>query len=164
MGELISQTDFVTAIDYGQIYLFGWSMEEPGVGILELASRALTSPDRVAGDGWQLVVLSPHRYNFDAHFSVEHWDGEPPDDLDEWQEVVEGGLVIEDEELAVDSPTIGAVRVPFPSGYYTARVSGRGFIARGDTPSTKPGDVWRVQLWTPNRTRRLRTWVEGDRA
>ena len=86
MGELLSQTEVVTSIDYGQIYFYGWEIEEPGLGILELASRALQSPERLAGDGWQMVVLSPHRNNFDAHFSVERWSAEPPDDLDEWEE------------------------------------------------------------------------------
>lgn len=138
-GELISQTDVVTTIDYGQTYLYGWEIEEPGLGSHELASRAIQSPERLAGDGWQMVVLSPHRNNFDAHFSVERWSSEPPDDLDQWEEAVEGAVMVEGDALVIDSPTIGGVRLPMPPGFYAVRVYGRGFIARGDTPTTKPG-------------------------
>lgn len=158
VGELVSRSEIVTAIDYHQLWLSGWSIEEPGVGIQELSARALRSPDRVAGDGWSLVVVSPHRHNFAAHIRVEVWTDVPADDQADWQEVVEGGVVIEDDQLSVDSPTVGAVRVPVPAGYYTARVSARGFIISGEPPTTKPGDVWRVQLWPANRTRRLRSW------
>jgi len=157
-GELLDRTEIVTAIDYGQIYLYGWESEEPGIGVYELSMQAIQSPERMAGDGWSMVVLSPHRYNFDARFSVERWSAEPPDDLDEWEEVVEGGVMVEGEVLVIDSPTIGGVRVPMPPGFYAVRVCGRGFVARGDTPTTKPGDVWRIQVWRPSPLRRLRSW------
>ncbi len=89
MGELLDAVDLVMGLDYSQLYLRGWSDFEPEGGIGPVAERAIGSPERVAGDGWVIVVISPHRNNFDMQVRVERWTGPPPDDLDEWQEAVE---------------------------------------------------------------------------
>ena len=156
-GELISQTDVVTAIDYGQIYLYGWEIEEPGLGSHELASRRSSRRNGLAGDGWQMVVLSPHRNNFDAHFSVERWLLDLLDDLDQWEEAVEGAVMVEGDALVIDSPTIGGVR-----GADASRILRRPRLrawlhrTRGHAHD-EAGDVWRVQVWQPNPPRRLRS-------
>ncbi len=159
MGELLDAVDLVMGLDYSQLYLRGWSDFEPEGGIGPVAERAIGSPERVAGDGWVIVVISPHRNNFDMQVRVERWTGPPPDDLDEWQEAVEGPLTVEGGLLWLDSPTMTPVSTPVPDGHYAARVCGRGFVKRGDTPTTTPGDVWRVQIWPAVQVRRLRAWT-----
>jgi hypothetical protein len=164
MGELLEAADLVMALDYGQLYLRGWSDFEPEGGIGPVAERAIRSPERVAGDGWALVVISPHRNNFDMHVRVERWSGPAPDDLDAWQEAVEGPVTVEGGRLWLDSPTMTPVSTPVPDNHYLARVCGRGFVNRGDTPTTTPGDVWRVQIWPAVQVRRLRSWNRSSGA
>ncbi|MET7401655.1 hypothetical protein ABZS66_50065 [Dactylosporangium sp. NPDC005572] len=131
-------------LDYGQFSLSGnLSLEADYMALLERA----VAGSGIAGDEHGLVVISPHQNNFEMPFRVEQWNERPPDDAEEWEEVLEGSLLVVDGVLHYFSPTDAHVTFQVPSGRYAVRISGRGFVNRGWPGSTTPGDRWRVQLW-----------------
>lgn len=146
-------------MDYGQFYLFGGarmlppgadtpSVEEADDEWQQVLDSAYAS-QTIAGDGYNLVVISPHQNNFDMHITVEVWEESQPQDLDAWQYVVYGDLEIgEKGELTFESPTMPPTpAVQVAPGNYRAEISGRGFVSPGWPGSTTPGDAWRVRLW-----------------
>lgn len=143
----ISEQAVVLAMDYGQFSLSG------GLGDfedeLELLAQAQAAQP-CAGDGNALVVLSPHQNNFEMPIAVQVWDGRPPADRDEWQQVCEERLRISEVgQMMIASPTTGEAFCEVPEGDYLIEVSGRGFVNYGWPGTTTPGDVWRIRLW-PN--------------
>ncbi|WP_432976541.1 hypothetical protein [Dactylosporangium sp. CA-233914] len=94
-----------------------------------------------------MVVLSPHQNNFHMPLRVECWHRRPPDDTDQWEEVTECAFTVEAGELRYESPALDTTACAVPDGQYAVRICGRGFVNRGWPGSTKPGDVWRIQLW-----------------
>ncbi|MFD4182792.1 hypothetical protein [Rhodococcus sp. NPDC058514] len=143
----ISEQAVVLAMDYGQFSISG------GLGDfedeLELVEQAQAAQP-CAGNGNALVVLSPHQNNFEMPIAVQVWDGRPPADRDEWQQVCVGRLrVSEAGQMMIASPTTGEVICAVPEGDYLIEVSGRGFVNYGWPGTTTPGDVWRIRLW-PN--------------
>ncbi|WP_223263463.1 hypothetical protein [Rhodococcus sp. MTM3W5.2] len=143
----ISEQAVVLAVDYGQFSISGGLGDyEDNLELLEQAQAAQPS----AGNGNALVVLSPHQNNFEMPTSVQVWNGRPPADRDEWQQVSEGRLrVSEAGQIMIASPTTGEVFCEVPEGDYLIEVSGRGFVNYGWPGSTTPGDVWRIRMW-PN--------------
>ncbi|WP_077040400.1 hypothetical protein [Rhodococcus sp. MTM3W5.2] len=143
----ISVQAVVLAVDYGQFSISGGLGDyEDYLELLEQAQAAQPS----AGNGNALVVLSPHQNNFEMPISVQVWNGRPPADRDEWQQVSEGRLrVSEAGQIMIASPTTGEVFCGVPEGDYLIEVSGRGFVNYGWPGTTTPGDVWRIRLW-PN--------------
>jgi hypothetical protein len=156
--------ELTVGLDYGQFYLVGRrvqhaSGEDP---ILQLLDTAVKGAGIASSEGNEVVVvLSPHQNNFAMGLRVELWAAQPPDDLDDWQEAFLTGLVVGEEGLFYESPTLPSETIPAPPGRYGAWVTGRGFVNRGWPGSTTPGDVWRLQLWPvsePIPARRLRSW------
>jgi hypothetical protein len=164
--RLLQAQDLTVALDYGQFYLYG----TPGpygdahtgdVDMVDLVQQAIER-DGIAQRHGVVVVLSPHQNNFAMRLRVEVWSAEPPDDLDAWQEGFEASLMVGDGRLFYESPTLGGRTITVPPDAYAARITGRGFVARGWPGSTKPGDEWRVQLWpsaAKEPPRRLRAWA-----
>jgi hypothetical protein len=156
--------ELTVALDYGQFYLIGRRVQHPSGEdpMLQLLDTAINGVGIASSEGNEVVVvLSPHQNNFAMGLRVELWATQPPDDLDDWQEAFLTGLVVGEEGLAYESPTLAGETIPVPPGRYAARVAGRGFLNRGWPGSTTPGDAWRVQLWPasgPIPARRLRTW------
>lgn len=96
------------------------------------------------------MVLSPHQNNVEMPIAVQVWDGRPPADRDEWQQVCEERLRISEAgQLMIASPTMPESFCEVPEGDYLIEVSGRGFVNYGWPGTTAPGDVWRIRLW-PN--------------
>jgi hypothetical protein len=156
--------DLTVALDYGQFYLTGvYEVDDDADPLLRLLEEA-SSGEGIAGtEGNEfVVVLSPHQNNFAMGLRVEVWPAEPPDDLDDWQQVFLTGLLVGPDGLDYQSPTLQGETIPVPAGRYAARIAGRGFLNWGWPGSTTPGDVWRIQLWpapSPIRPRRLRAWT-----
>jgi hypothetical protein len=155
--------ELTVALDYGQFYLTGQvSQDEDADVLLQLLEVAIEGEGIASSEGNELVVvLSPHQNNFDMRLRVERWAARPPDDLDDWQEAFLTGLVVGEDGLTYESPTMESETIPVPPGRYAARIAGRGFVNRGWPGSTTPGDAWRVQLWPasgPIPARRLRSW------
>ena len=153
--------DDVVELDYGQFLLAGGVAglaPDRFVGLLE---KALDGPG-IASATVVLVAHSPHQNNFAMPLRIEVWRQQPPDDLAAWQQVLEAALDVDDAgQLWFESPTMRQRRWPVPTGRYVARIAGRGFVNHGWPGSTKPGDVWRVQLWPRTadiEPRRLREW------
>ena len=152
------------ALDYGQFYLVGQPAQQAAETdpVLQLLDTAIKGTGIASPEGNEVVVvLSPHQNNFAMGLRVELWAAQPPDDLDDWQEAFISGVVVGEEGIAYQSPTLPSETVPVPPGRYAARITGRGFVSRGWPGSTRPGDVWRVQLWPapePIPPRRLRSW------
>lgn len=143
----ISEHAVVLAMDYGQFSISGGLGDlDDDLELLEQAQAAQPS----AGNGNALVVLSPHQNNFEMPITVQVWDGRPPADRGEWQQVSEGRLRVSDAgQVMIASPTTVEVFCEVPDGDYLIDVSGRGFVNYGWPGSTTPGDVWRIRLW-PN--------------
>jgi hypothetical protein len=156
--------ELTVALDYGQFYLIGQPVQDPSDTdlMLQLLDTAIEGSGIACSEGNEIVVvLSPHQNNFAMRLRVERWTVQPPDDLDDWQEAFLTGLVVGNNGLAYESPTMEGATIPVPPGRYAARISGRGFVNRGWPGSTTPGDAWRVQLWPaarPMPPRRLRAW------
>lgn len=143
----ISEQAVVLAMDYGQFSISGGLGDfDDELELLEQAQAAQPS----AGNGNALVVLSPHQNNFEMPIAVQVWDGRPPADRDQWQQVSEGRIqVSEAGQIMIASPATGEVYCEVPEGDYLIEVSGRGFVNYGWPGTTTPGDVWRIRLW-PN--------------
>ncbi|MEV6340404.1 hypothetical protein AB0M12_37485 [Nocardia vinacea] len=133
-------------MDYGQFCIDGGLGDADNE--LDLLDQALAQWP-CAGDGTALVVLSPHQNNFEMAIAVQVWDGRPPNDRDDWQQVCEGRLRVgSDGTLSISSPTDGwADPCPVPPGDYLIEVGGRGFVNYGWPGTTTPGDIWRIRLW-----------------
>ncbi|WP_063721680.1 hypothetical protein [Nocardia vinacea] len=133
-------------MDYGQFCIDG-GLGDPDNEI-DLLDRAFAQQP-CAGDGTVLLVLSPHQNNFEMSIAVQVWDGRPPNDRDDWQQVSEGRLRVDsDGTLSISSPTDGwADPCPVPPGDYLIEVGGRGFVNYGWPGTTTPGDIWRIRLW-----------------
>jgi hypothetical protein len=158
MGRLLTATDAVVAMDYGQFWLCGgWGDDDP----MELLEAALAG-DGIAGNGLCVVLCSPHQNNFEMPLRVEVWSDPPPDDLMEWDEIFESGLAVDEDGLRYQSPTFEETIFQVPSGRYALRICGRGFVVnRGWPGTTTPGDVWRAQLWPSHAavdSRRIKAW------
>ena len=153
--------ELTVALDYGQFYLIGLPAEGD-IDLAQLVEAAIKGVGIASSEGNQaVVVLSPHQNNFAMRLRVELWRSQPPDDLDVWQEAFLTGLVVGEDGLAYESPTLGYETIPVPPGRYAAWIAGRGFVNRGWPGSTRPGDAWRVQLWPASvvvPARRLRSW------
>jgi hypothetical protein len=156
--------ELTVALDYGQFYLVGRRAQYPSAEdpLLQLLDTAIKGTGIASSEGNEVVVvLSPHQNNFDLRLRVELWATQPPGDLDHWQEAFLTGLDVGEEGLTYESPTLPSETIPVPPGRYAARIAGRGFVNRGWPGSTKPGDVWRVELWPASgrmQPRRLRSW------
>jgi hypothetical protein len=131
-------------MDYGQFFLCG-SYQESG-DYMAYLEEALGG-EGIAGNGSAVVVCSPHQNNFEMSFRVEVWDRRPPDDQSEWEEIFSCGLMVDDQSLRYESPTMPQVVFEVPDGTYSLLICGRGFVNHGWPGSTTPGDVWRLQLW-----------------
>ncbi len=62
-----------------------------------------------------LTVLSPHQNNFEMRLTVEVWDGPVADDIDDWEEVFEARLDVDEAVIQYDSPTLDGVAIPVPA-------------------------------------------------
>lgn len=151
----------LVALDYGQFYLNTADNDpELPVTLLEQAQDG----DGIAQTDGLVVVESPHQNNFAMPLTVEVWDAQPADDLDQWQEAFEAHLDVTDK-LVYESPTVDVSEIDVPPGSYHALITGRGFVAHGWPGDTEPGDEWRVRLWPstgPETARRLRAFSEPD--
>lgn len=132
------------ALDYGQFYLH--SVRSDLDDVLAAVDIALEG-DGIAQRGGVLVVISPHQNNFEMPLLIERWSGEPPPDLDDWQVAYAAHLAVGDDGIYYETPTLDGVDIAVPAGAYRALITGRGFVGHGWPGSTKPGDVWRIQLW-----------------
>lgn len=142
---MLSEESVELFMDYGQFCIDG------GLGDadeeLELLEQALAAQP-FASNGRAVVVLSPHQNNFRMPVSVQVWDRRPPDDRDEWEQVCETRLRVDDGGgLTLSSPTDGYAGCDVPAGAYLIEISGRGFLTYGWPGSTEPGDSWRIRLW-----------------
>jgi hypothetical protein len=155
--------ELTVALDYGQFYLIGHRVQDDsGEALIQLLETAINGAGIASSEGNEVVVvLSPHQNNFAMRLCVELWATQPPDDLDDWQEAFLTGLVVGEAGVTFESPTLAFHSIPVPPGRYAALIARRGFVNRGWPGSTRPGDVWRVQLWPssgPIPPRRLRSW------
>lgn len=145
--EPLHTEQFRLAMDYGQFLLRGnarFDVDE--MALLERAQRE--QPSANAGTDGLIVVLSPHQNNFDMVIDVQMWERRPPEDRDDWQQVSEDHLTIdEDRTLTLESPTTEPLTYDLDPGDYIAEVSGKDFVAQGWPGSTTPGDSWRIRLW-----------------
>jgi hypothetical protein len=159
----VQVADLTVTLEYSQFYLVGDLPPDMAAEALDrVLDEAIAGQGIASTDGNEyVVVLSPHQVNGAMPLRVEVWPGEPPDDLDQWQEAFCTGLVVGADWLFFESPTAETHVVPVPPGRYAVRITGRGFVRRGWPGSATPGDNWRLQLWPasgPIRPRRLRAW------
>ncbi|MBQ0893999.1 hypothetical protein KBX37_12980 [Micromonospora sp. U56] len=150
--------DMTVELDYGQFTLSGTS---EGDSDLSMLGREAQIGPCIASDDHTVLVCVPHQNNFDMALRVEVWAEPPPRDFGQWEEIFECALEVDGGELSYGSPTMGSRGCEVPDGRYGVRICGRGFVNRGWPGSTRPGDVWRVQLWPTRRNlpdRRIRAW------
>ncbi|PWD52459.1 hypothetical protein C8046_08625 [Serinibacter arcticus] len=134
----------VMAMDYGQFVINGGAMGADSLALLDQAEVAPPS----AGDGSQVLVLSPHQNNFAMTVAVERWSSPPPSDVDAWEQVsVEAVEVDGSGAVWLESPTLESTSVAMEAGRYWVEISGRGFVNYGWPGSTEPGDEWRLRFW-----------------
>ncbi|MEV8516038.1 hypothetical protein [Dactylosporangium sp. NPDC051484] len=144
---LLQVDDRIVTLDYGQFCLVGTAGQSGDyMAYLETAIAGAG----IAGDDYAVVVCSPHQNNFEMPLRVEVWDGPPPNDQAEWDEVFRCGLVVGNEGLYYQSTIAQEVVFDVPASTYSVLICGRGFVNRGWPGSVTPGDVWRVQMWPSN--------------
>ena len=154
--------DAVVWLDYGQFSLcgsFGRSGDYMGYLHDALAGEG------IAGDAYAVVVCSPHQNNFEMPLRVEVWDREPPGDEADWEEIFLCGLVVDDGRLSYQSPIDSETVFEVPVGNYAVLICGRGFVNHGWPGSTRPGDVWRVQMWPSAEApvpSRIKAWQQPE--
>ncbi|MGN9813220.1 hypothetical protein ACTMSW_28175 [Micromonospora sp. BQ11] len=154
----ITAYDMTVALDYGQFSLSGAGLDESDLGLL---GREALADSNIASDDHTVLICVPHQNNFEMPLRIEVWAERPPRDFGQWEEIFECALAVDGRELRYSSPTLESMCCAVPDGRYAVRICGRGFVNRGWPGSTKPGDVWRVQLWPSARNlpdRRIRAW------
>lgn len=159
-AEPTTVIELMVDLDYGHFSLIGAPIDH-GSDDYSLAFDAAMEGRGIGQGGQMTVVRSQHQMNFEMPLRVEVWASEPPDDLDDWQEAFVAPIEISSSGLRYAAPTLAIHTVAVPAGRYTARITGRGFIARGWPGTTTPGDEWRIQLWSadePVLPKRLREW------
>lgn len=148
--SLVQVTELTVGVDFFQVYIF--DLASPGAdignGVLLRALDDANQSGRGIGVSDGLIdVLAPVRFNYEAPMRVEVLDGEPADDIAEWDHVV---------DLDFDAPSgkvafleSGETEIEFvcevPVGRYRSRVSVTGY----DHPVLMGGglDSYRLQLW-----------------
>src|SRR3954468_7203340 len=161
MTRIVTTSQLTVALDYSTFYLHTGEVDYDLIP--DLVGDALA--DGIGQGARTIVVASPHQNNFAMPLLIEVWDGEPPDDLDDWEEAFEVHLDVGTEGLVYESPTLDVVELPVPAGSYHALIAGRSFVGHGWPGSTKPGDSWRIRLWPgdgPDEPRRLRAYRNED--
>jgi hypothetical protein len=129
------------------------------------ALEAAMNGDGIAQRGPLLVVLPPHQNNFGMWLRVERWNGEPPDDLDGWEEGFAACVEVEEQGLVhYDSPTTHGAEFEVPPGRYTIRVTGRDFVARGWPGTTTPGTSGGSSCGPATSPRHLSNCCAGPRS
>lgn len=157
-ARIVEVREVAANVEYGLLYLHTGPTDPNAVP--DAAARALAS-DGIAQGGTVLVVRSPETYNNRLTLRAEVWDREPSDDLDEWQEAFESGLVVTDYGLVYESPTCNSVRLAIRAGVYRAIITGRGFAEFGQSDKESREVIWRVRfspatgLLVPRRLRGL---------
>ena len=170
--------DYVVALDYHQFWLYSCLCPEEDYSLPDLPEVRRDELDDLLdrahkGDGiaqvpveytfsGTLLVVCPHQTNFQMPLRIEVWDGPPPDDTADWPEAFEAHLDVDPHGLYYTSPLMSAVRLDVPPGGYHAVITGRGFIARGNTGVPHPPDSWRIRVWPsagPRAARRLSAWT-----
>jgi hypothetical protein len=130
-------------MDYGHFTVTG-STTFSRAGLLE---KALLAPPSIS-DGATVIVLSPHQNNFALPLSVEVWSAAPDPDPDDWQQVSQERLTVDERRsIYIESPTLDGVSCPLSPGEYVVETSGRGFVAAGWPGSVLPADDWRIRIW-----------------
>ncbi len=153
--------DATVTMDYGQFFLYSKLQNCNLDDLIDKASKG----ENIAGNDEVVLLLVPHQHNFAMPLRVELWNDKPPSDIDNWEEVFEGYLNIVNGILVYDSPDTDGYEFEIPNNQYKVLISGRGFVNRGWTKSTEPGDNWRVQLWpsqSPPTFRSLKKWTNVE--
>ncbi|WP_147139330.1 hypothetical protein [Nocardia ninae] len=134
-------------MDYGQFYLTGTA--DTSEELPEVVDRASDHGLYAITAGGNIVVLSPHQYNFAMRVDLELFDRPQHPDRTDWQVVLDETTTIDDRaQLWITSATSTSdVPIAIAPGTYHIEISGRGLRFVGQPDSTMPGDVWRVRMW-----------------
>jgi len=149
--RLISAQDLIVAADYGQIYIYSSkSLDDPDVCLAAL-DEATRSGRYVGVQPGFIDLMTPGQYNFSTPLSLEVWSADPPDDLSDWDHVVDADLDIPDGQIVFEASGGGpATSAGIAPGAYRVRVSGRGFAEQGFAGADGT-DAYRLQLWPRSR-------------
>lgn len=146
-AALVSSWDLLVGMDHGQFLLCTQEPHELDPRDLGRVVAAARSGPGIAAHFGTVVVTSPHRRNLAMPLRVEVWDGQPADDLDDWQEAFELDLDVKKTGLIFDSPGQPSFKIPVPAGEQHVRVTAIGFSQHDHPDADSPGDRWRIQLW-----------------
>lgn len=93
---MIRAQDLIVAADYGQIYIYSPdALDDPD--ICEAALDDATRSGRYVGVQPGFIdLMTPGQYNFSTPLRLEVWSADPPDDLSDWDHVVDADLDIPD--------------------------------------------------------------------
>jgi TonB family protein len=148
--------------DYGQIYIYDSARLDSerrrqffadrernvfGDALQDALADGIKSRRFVGTSRGLIDLMTPGQYNFKTPMLVEVRQHEPGDDRQEWDHEVDLDLDIPSGVLLFEgSGGSGIKRIKVPPGLYRARVSGRGFVARGFAGASG-NDSYRLRLW-----------------
>ena len=113
--------------DYGQLYLYD-AAAAGSVDFLAALDDAGRTGQTVGVAGALVDLLLPMQWNFSATLLFETLDGEPPPDLDEWEQMVEFLLQLPSGRLLLEgSGGSGELNIEVPRGAYPCPLVGPRF-------------------------------------
>ena len=123
----------------------------------------------IGGDGGYVLVSTPMEWRPGLPVEVQLWDGEPPCDLDDWEEGHELGLHVASGSVRLCGYEEAGGVVQVPAGGYAARLYGRGFDEYEWADRDSPEDHWLLQLWAADPAAplrppvRVKVWIARPR-
>ncbi|RKR92978.1 hypothetical protein BDK92_7471 [Micromonospora pisi] len=141
--------DLHVVADHGQIYIYSEAaLDQENDDLYEDAFDDATDNERFVGTGGGLVVLvTPGTRNARTPMCVQVWAAEPTADTERWSHEVDIDLDVPDGRLVFCASGFAEeIPVEIPAGSYRARVSGAGYLERGDA-GADGDDYYRLQFW-----------------
>jgi hypothetical protein len=138
--------DVEVQIDHGQVYVYGVAPDPESEAVLKALDDAHQTRRFVGVADGLVDVLTPVQWNLNAPMRIEVWETEPPNDDDNWDQVVDVDLDVPDGRLYFEaSGGWNPLTFDVPTGRYRARVSSRGYTEARE--GAEGLDSYRFRLW-----------------
>ncbi|MCP2248148.1 hypothetical protein [Lentzea aerocolonigenes] len=138
--------DVEVQIDHGQVYVYGVAPDPERESVLKALDDAHQTRRFVGVADGLVDVLTPVQWNLNAPMRIEVWEAEPPDDDDNWDQVVDVDLDVPDGRLYFEaSGGWNPLNFEVPTGRYRARVSSQGYTEARE--GAEGLDSYRFRLW-----------------
>ena len=141
--------DLTAESDYGQLFVQSSALaldDDTAEPFLDALDDAVFSGRFVGVAGGLIDIKTPGTRSAALPVRIEVHAGEPTGDEDAWDHEVDVDFDVPDGRVVLTAATCPEVGVLIQPGRYRVRVSGRGFITRGDA-GIDQGESYRLRFW-----------------